>query len=225
MPPQFDDDLAVDVAAVGAHAASPGRRSASMPVTRVCGWICTPACAGQAGQRVAELRRVDVAVRGEVGRADHARRVHQREQLLRPRPARSPAAAGRRSCAQLICRRISSSRSGDDASRMPPHSTQPGGVLGLPAAAGRARRSTCSSGSASGRRAAGRPGRREWNVDPLVSSARSTQHDVGLAELGEVVGDARAADAATDDDDRGRCRQADVLHRRARRSLARQFSV
>ena len=29
--------------------------------------------------------------------------------------------------AQLICRRISSIRSVDDASRMPPHSTQPGG--------------------------------------------------------------------------------------------------
>ena len=49
-----------------------------------------------------------------------------------------------------------------------------------------------------------RPAR--WNVEPLVSSARSSEHDVGLAALGEVVGDARAADAAADDHDRGRGR-------------------
>jgi hypothetical protein len=45
----------------------------------------------------------------------------------------SPASAGETSCngspyavAQLIWRRISSIRSGEDASLMPPHSTQPG---------------------------------------------------------------------------------------------------
>ena len=42
----------------------------------------------------------------------------------------------------------------------------------------------------------------EWNVEPLVSSARVDEHHVGLAELGQVVRDARAADAATDDHDR-----------------------
>ena len=39
----------------------------------------------------------------------------------------------------------------------------------------------------------------EWNVEPDVSWLRSTQHHVVPAELGQVVGDRRAADASADD--------------------------
>ena len=52
-----------------------------------------------------------------------------------------------------------------------------------------------------------------WNVEPEVSSARSTRTMSGPAALGEVVGDRRAADAAADDHRPG------VLDHR-RRSLA-----
>ena len=47
----------------------------------------------------------------------------------------------------------------------------------------------------------------EWNVEPLVSSARSTSRTSRLAPPGQVVGHARAAHPATDDHDPGTVRQ------------------
>ena len=90
------------------------------------------------------------------------------------------ASAGEISCsgspnavAQPICRRISAIRSGDDASRMPPDSTQPTGCspccscryssteyMFIRVSVGSAR--SCPTSPA------------EWNVEPLVRSARST---------------------------------------------------
>ena len=103
--------------------------------------------------------------------------------------------------AQLICRRISCIRSGEDASRMPPHSTQPGGMFGLlqlPVEVDRVHV---------------HPGERRVGAQ-LADQARAVkrrtarqlrtidEHDIGLAPLGQVVGDARAADTPTDDHDR-----------------------
>ena len=76
------------------------------------------------------------------------------------------------------------------------------------AASGRARPSTSSSASARPSRAAGRRARPSGTSSRSVSSLRSTQHDVALAELGQVVGDRRAADAAADDHARARGRAA-----------------
>ena len=76
--------------------------------------------------------------------------------------------------AQATWRSSSSSRSGDDASRMPPHSTQPGSVSG----------SAASSRYSSALRIIIRvrfteprswpTSPAEWNVEPLVSSPRSS---------------------------------------------------
>ena len=63
----------------------------------------------------------------------------------------------------------------------------------------------------------------EWNVEPLVISARSSTSDVGAARLGEVPGDARAADPGADDHDlrRGPSR---VVPRSSRRLDGRAVS-
>ena len=56
---------------------------------------------------------------------------------------------------------------------------------------------------------------RSWPTRPARVERRPAgqlgavdQHDVGLAQLGQVIGDAGATDTAADDDDRGRGRQS-----------------
>ena len=103
-------------------------------------------------------------------------------------------------CAHAAWRRSSSIRSGVHASRIPPHSVQPGSKSRTPRrAAGRARRSASSSSSATPIRAAGRRARPSGRSSREVSSVAVDQHDVALAQLRQVVGDRRPADTAADD--------------------------
>ncbi len=196
-----DHDLAGDVAAVGAHRAHPaGRRSLDADDPGVLG-DAHAVRPGAGRERVAQLRRVEVAVGLEVGGARPRRRC-------RPAGTGRAASAGEISCsgrsyvrAQLICRRISSSRSGEDASLMPPLSVQPTGCS--PSCSARYSSTEymfirVSVGSA--RSWPTSPA--EWNVEPLVSSARSSTHYVAFAQLRQVVGHAGPADPAADHDDR-----------------------
>ena len=107
-------------------------------------------------------------------------------------------------CAHAACRRISSSRCGDEASRSEPDPTQPGARS--PPASSRRRYSAAdqefirvSAGSA--RSWPTSPA--EWNVDPLVELGPLDEEHVALAALGEVVGHARPAHPAADDHDAG----------------------
>ena len=143
------------------------------PVTRVCRGSATPPAARQAGQRVAQLGRVEVAVRLEVRRADHARRCRSAGTAPPPRPARSRAAAGRRSCPADLAADLLPAARGLEASLMPPLSVQPSGCsprcsrryssteyMFIRVSVGSARSWPTSPA--------------EWNVEPLVSSSRST---------------------------------------------------
>ena len=217
MPPQSTTTSQSMSPAVGVHPRHPA------VARRRCR---SPACAGAPATPVGRAPGWPARSRAGTGRRSRPRRGRPR----RPRPSvsisgnSSCASAGEISCsgspyavAQLICRRISSIRSGDDASRMPPHSTQPGGCSvclqpaveldGVHVHPGQRRVGAQLADQAGGveRRAAGQLGA----VD---------EHDVGLAELGQVVGDARAADAAADDDDRRRTRAASACRRLRARS-------
>ena len=82
MPPAFDDDLGLDLAPVGLDgldAASPHADPRDARALLDLG----PAAPRALGERERELARVDVAVRRQVRRAEHAVRRHRREELLR----------------------------------------------------------------------------------------------------------------------------------------------
>ena len=153
---------------------------------------------------------------------EHAVRRHQGEQR---RASSRPDQLQRQSegSAQAACRRSSSMRAGVDARRREPTSCQPGRRRCRPQRAGRARvpyiiiRVRLSVLRSCPTRPA------EWNVEPLVSSARSTQHDVLPAELREVIRDAGAADAAADDRRRApvpRSQQGEVERQASGRTAA-----
>ena len=152
------------------------------------------------------LARPDGSSQPSVGRnrrAEHAVGRHQREAVAAPRPARSARAAARTSWP---------SRPGGGAPRAVPGST-PGGASRPRATPGRRPVSAASRRYSSApyiiilvsvtepRSWPTRPA--EWNVEPEVSSARSTRTTSRPAALGQVVGDRRPADAAADDDRAG----------------------
>ena len=158
--------------------------------------------AGAGRQRVGELRRVDLAVRRQEAAAGDAAECRRAGTARRPRPARSPPAAGRTCAPSATCRRISSSRSGargdldaaalDPARRVlaglePP--VQLDAVHVHPGQGGVGAQLADETGGVEGR------ARRQLGA--------LDQQDVALAELGEVVGDGGAADPAADDDDPG----------------------
>ena len=131
------------------------------PSTRVC-WRDPHAGRTRRGrQRVAQPRRVDLAV----GRQCTPRRAPRRStsagtgpRLVRRDQLQRQA---ERAAPMPSWRRISSSRSGDDASRSDPDSDPARRVVAACSSAPVQRRpSSSSSGSAPGRRAAGRPARR-----------------------------------------------------------------
>ncbi len=157
------------------------------------------ALAGPGRQRERQVRRVEPAVGRQPDRAQHAVGGHQREavrasarrdQLERQPEGRGPAglplellvAGRRRRQAQRARPRATTGRRPVSAASRRYRST--------PYIIIRVRVTELRSWPTS-------PAL--WNVEPDVSSARSTQHDVGPAELGEVVRDRRPADAAADD--------------------------
>ncbi len=132
-----------------------------------------PARPRAVGQRVGQLGRVQVAVRRQPRRREHAGVGHQREALHAPRRGRPARAVGRTS-----------------APSPPAGASPPGARASTPGAgrrtrpsrsraSGRARRSASSSGSASRSRAAGRRAR---------PSGRSTRTSAGRGRPGRRRG-------------------------------------
>ena len=150
-------------------------RSTPIPTTRVCVRIWTPAPA----------RRPPAPGRARTGRASRRSAARPRRARRRstsagrapaPRSRRSARAAGRTSWPSRPGGWSSSKRSGVDASRSDPTSCHDGSDAGLGGQPrGTARRRTSSSSSASLSFGAGRRDPAEWNVEPDVSSARSTR--------------------------------------------------
>ncbi len=123
---RVDHDLGLDRRPTrSARRARAPPRSTSIPVTRVCVKTRAAALARALGQRVGQLRRVEVAVGRQVGGAAHAVGDHQREQLAAPRLAEISSSGSPNVFAQATWRSTSCSRSGVQARRMPPHCTQP----------------------------------------------------------------------------------------------------
>ena len=205
MPPQLTTTSHSTSPAVGAHPRAPGPRRVPIAEHPGPGADRDAAAAGAGGQRVAQLGRVDVAVGRQVG----ARRPHRRWSIS----GNSSAA----SCAEISLQgQPEAPRPADLAADLlqplraggqpDPAALDPAG--GCVAAAScesavQLRPSRRSSGSASGSARNCPTSPAEWKVDPLVSSARSTQQDVALAALGEVVGHAGPAHPAADDHDAG----------------------
>ena len=157
--------------------------------------------AGEVGQRVAELGRVDVAVGLEVGGADDAVGDHEREHVAglvgRDLVQRQAVGVGPGDLPADLLQPLR--RRGElDAAALDPARR----VLGLLQLAveldgvhvhpGQGRVGAQLPDQTGG--VEGRPAGELVAVD---------QHDIGLAELGQVVGDAGAADASADDDDPG----------------------
>ena len=151
-------------------------------------------------QRERQLARVDVAVGRKVGGAEHAVRRHRREEALRL-VGRDRARAGGRTS--------SPSRPGARAPPCAPPRTQAGAsrprasrsrARPRPRASGRGRPSSSSSSSGSSDPRSWPTSPAEWNVEPLVRSARSTRTTSSQPSCVEPVEDRRAADAAADHD-------------------------
>ena len=199
IPPALTTTSASIVAPLGPTRRAPGRRSTSIPVTRVEVKISHAAPARAVGQRVGELGGVEVAVGGDARAARARRRWTSAGTSPSPRRRRSAPSAGRRS---------SPSPPGGAAPPSAPRSrpagcrrtrSSPGRTPTPRRAAGRARPSTSSSWSATPSRAAGPTRPAEWKVEPEVSWLRSSSTTSSQPELGQVVGDRRPADAAADD--------------------------
>ena len=167
-----DDDLAPRSAphsvSHAAHAAVARRRS---PVTRVCVKIRAPPAPRALGQRVGQLRRVEVAVGRQVGRAAHAvGRPSAGSARAPPRP-RAARAAARTSAPTPTWRcelLLALGRAGQPQRRRTPTQPQSERAVELDRVHHHPRQRDRA-------RAAGRRGPAEWNVEPLVSSSRSTQ--------------------------------------------------
>jgi hypothetical protein len=168
---------------------------------------------------VTQLRGVDVAVRGQEGRTDDTRGLHQREELVglrrrdllerqaeRRRPADLPA-----DLLQPLRRRREPDAAALDPARWHVGLLEPPvEVDGVHVHPGECRVGAQLADQP--RTVERRPARQLGAVD---------EDDVGQTALGEVVGDACTADPSTDDDDRSSCRQG--LHRPS--LVADQFSV
>ena len=149
-------------------------RSTSIPVTRVTCRDLGAAPPGALGQRERQLARVDVAVGRQVRGAEHAVGRHRRETAPAPRPPRSARAAGRTSSPSRPAARSPPSaraRTRGAASRPP---ASPSRARPRPRARGTARRCPSSSASAASEPRSWPTSPAEWNVEPLVRSARST---------------------------------------------------
>ena len=167
------DDLALDAALVCLdclHAAV-GEVDAAYPRL---GEDRGAALTGSLGERQGELARVEVTVGGKQGRAVHALGRHRREELLGLLGRDEMKSGSPKVSAQAAWRCSSSIRSGDEARRSEPTSRQP------VSSSTSSRRSRYSSTEfiiirvrlSDQRNCPTRPA--EWNVDPLVSWARST---------------------------------------------------
>ena len=223
-----DDDLALDVTAVGAHTGDPppvGRDRRDPRALR----DPRPARPGRRGQRVAEPRRVDLPVGRRVRRPEHAVGGHQREQrggLLRGdqlqgqarplRPGRLPAD---------LLQPLRARRQPQRPRLHPPGRAVAPGLLQPPV---QVRGPPVHPGQGRvGPQLAHQAGRVEGRAAGELR-ALEEQH-VALAALDEVVRHARPADAATDDHDAGaggqgaggaRCRGVShTRHRRCRPEL------
>ena len=178
------DDVSQSIVPGRCAPGSPGRASSVS--------IAEPGCAVRPARRPA-ARRPPARSRAATGRCSRRTAgsaapttpvgVHQREQLARLGRRRSPPAAARTRCAQPIWRRISSIRSGEDASRMPPHSTQPGGVLACCSSPVELDRVHVHPGQRRvGAQLADQPGGVEGRAAGQLGAV--DEHDVGLARLG-----------------------------------------
>ena len=207
---RVDDDLGLDLAAVGDDAGDAAAARRDRGHARA-GADLGAAAARALGERERELARVDVAVGGEVGRAEHALGRHRREQPLRLlgrdelerqperlRPARlarellhALLRRGEAQRADLLPARLQADLVGERAvevDRVHHHPRQRQRAAQLPDEPGRVE---------------GRAGRQ---VGPL------DEHDVVPAEPRQPVEDRAAAHAAADDDG-----ARTVRHRSARR--------
>ena len=161
MPAALTTTSHLDRPLVGHDRVRRGRRAGAMPVTRVRVSISAPSAARAVGERERQLARVEVAVAGQEGGGEHARRcscggnsscascadtISIGRPKVRPRP---PGGGSPRS------------RAGDEASRRPPSWCQPGSLpVSSRQLARRGRPSTASSASARSSSAAGRRARR-----------------------------------------------------------------
>ena len=180
--------------------------------------IVTPASSGQGGERHAELRRVHLAVGVEEARADHAFGRHQREPVARlvgrDLVQRQVVGLGPADLTPDLLEPLG--RRGElDATALDPA----GCVLGLLQPAVEldgvhvhpGERRICPELSD---QSGGMERRSTGELGPFE------EHHVGLTQLGQVVGDARAADAASDHHDTRLGREApggSVVHAAQRR--------
>ena len=196
-PAGDDDHLGLDLALVGHDASHPPALGLDRG-DAVVGEHRGAALAGAVGQRVGELRRVDVAVGRQPGRADDAVGRHQREHLLRlvgrdqvERKAERLRPAGL--AAQLLHPLL---RGGQpQAAALDPAGVELRLLADPPVEVDRVhhhlrQRDRAAQLAHESRRVEARAGRELVAVD---------EDDVAPAELREVVGDRGPADAAADD--------------------------
>ena len=164
-------------------AARAGRRPWRTPPPGCCCAIRTPPARAPRRQRVAQPGGVDLAVGRRVGRAEHPVGGHQREQLAR---------LVRRDQLQRQPGALRPRRAGGGSPPAAPART-PAAATPTPPSPGRARpppapgtaSTECTFIRVSAGSARSWPTRpAEWNVEPLVSSARSTSSTSRLAPLG-----------------------------------------
>ena len=184
--------------------------SVAMPTTRVCWTMRTPFARAAGRERVAQLRRVEVAVGLEVRRTDDAVEIHEREAL---------GDLGRR---DLVQRQVV----GPGPTHLPADLVQPFGRGRQldPAGLGPADRVLAALQLSIqldrvdvharerrvGAQLADQAGRVERRATRQLGPL--DDQDVTLAQLGQVVGDARPADAAADHDDPRRGGQVGGRH-------------
>ena len=167
--------------------------ASSMPVTRVCVRISTPELARRGGQRVRRGVRIEVAVAGHPdGAVQVARRGgrHPRHRVGRPEQVgveADPAGAGHAPLQLLQALRAGRDPQRADRLEHPQLAVQLDRVAAQPHHRGR---------RVELRDEAGRLARR-----PARQLALLEQHHVAAAGAREVVRDARARDAPSDDDD------------------------
>ena len=194
IPPALTTTSVSIVAPVGLDAGRRARARRRSPVTRVCVLDLRAAPPRALGERERQLARVDVAVGRQVGGAEHAVGRHRREQRLRLGGARSSSSGRPNVFAQPAWRAISSIRSSrrrePERADLAPARLEPDL---RPRACGRARRSPSSSASARATPRSWPTRPAEWNVEPLVRSARSTRTTSSQPSRVEPVEDRAAA--------------------------------
>ena len=200
-----DDDLGLDVAPVGAHAAHPAVADVD-PGHPGRGEDPAAAAAGAVGERVGQLRGVEVAVGRQPGGAQHSLGRHQREQLpgLLGRDQLQRQPEGLRPAglaAQLLQSLLAGGKA--DAAALDPARVELGLVLEPPVEVDRVHHHLGQRDRAA--QLPDQAGRVEGR--PRGELGALEQDDVVPAELGQVVRQRGAADAAADDHAAGRRRQ------------------